>query len=154
MILKPPSNITKRDISRKSVFLAGSIEMGKAEDWQKDMEQFFDYLSYDIFNPRRDDWDSSWEQKYTSPQFAQQVNWELDALKVCDVIVMNFIADTISPISLLEFGKYSESGKMFVICPEKYWRVGNVEIVCVKDGIPMFDTLNEFKKYFLSNQIK
>jgi len=32
-IYKPPFNIALRDRKRKSVFLAGSIEMGVAEDW-------------------------------------------------------------------------------------------------------------------------
>jgi hypothetical protein len=60
MIYKPPMNIAKRDRERKSVFLAGSIEMGKAEDWQKKLEGICDDFGYDVLNPRRDDWDSSW----------------------------------------------------------------------------------------------
>jgi len=48
----------------KSIFLAGSIEMGKAENWQervtKELKKFDNVV---IFNPRRDDWDSTWEQK-------------------------------------------------------------------------------------------
>lgn len=42
MIYKPPMNIAKRDRDKKSVFLAGSIEMGKAEDWQKKLEIILD----------------------------------------------------------------------------------------------------------------
>jgi hypothetical protein len=34
----PPENINERDILLKCVFLAGSIEMGKAEDWQTDIK--------------------------------------------------------------------------------------------------------------------
>lgn len=35
MIFKPPHNpVVSKEIGKKSVFLAGSIEMGKAEDWQ------------------------------------------------------------------------------------------------------------------------
>jgi len=57
MIYKPPMNISKRDMDKNHVFLAGSIEMGKAEDWQSEMTKFFNELDWGVFNPRRDDWD-------------------------------------------------------------------------------------------------
>lgn len=59
MIYKPPCNIAKRDFSKKYVFLAGTIEMGKSEDWQSDITSFFTDRGWGVFNPRRDDWDSN-----------------------------------------------------------------------------------------------
>lgn len=41
MIFKSPTNITYRDPFKKSVFLAGSIDMGSAKDWQEDIGLFF-----------------------------------------------------------------------------------------------------------------
>lgn len=150
MIYTPPDNVSKRDFLKKSVFLAGSIEQGKAENWQKEMGLFFLELGYNIFNPRREDYDASWVQDFENPQFAQQVNWELNALDNADFIIMYFAPDTISPISLYEFGRYSESGKMAVVCPSGYWRKGNIEIGCFKDNIPLFDDFEGFKKYFVN----
>jgi hypothetical protein len=72
MIFLPPQNIALRDRSKKSIFLAGSIEMGKAEDWQKKLGEWLLLKNYNIFNPRRKDWDSSWSQTYENPQFSQQ----------------------------------------------------------------------------------
>jgi len=47
-----------------------SIEMEKAEDWQKEVEDYFeDKVEYTLFNPRRDDGDSNWEQKFENPHF-------------------------------------------------------------------------------------
>jgi hypothetical protein len=145
MIFKAPENISKRDFHFKSVFLAGSIEMGKAIDWQTEMSDFFHKKNWNIFNPRRDDWDSSWEQNYLNPQFSQQVNWELHALDVADLIIMYFDPSTKSPISLLELGLYANSGKLRVVCPDDFWRKGNVEIVCNKYDIPFYDTLEVLK---------
>jgi hypothetical protein len=150
MIFKPPMNIAKRDTNINHVFLAGSIEMGKAEDWQAEMTGFFNLHDWGVFNPRRDDWDPTWVQDFDNPQFAQQVNWELNALDNADFILMYFAPDTISPISLYEFGRYSESNKMAVVCPKGFWRKGNIEIGCHKDGIPLFDDFNSFKKYFIT----
>lgn len=150
MIYTPPDNIAKRDTLKKSVFLAGSIEQGKAENWQKEMGKFFLDLGYNVFNPRREDYDSSWIQDFANPQFSQQVNWELNALDHSDFIIMYFAPSTISPISLYEFGRYSNSCKMVVVCPDNYFRKGNVEIACNKDNIPLFDDIEQFKKYFIN----
>ncbi len=152
MIYKPPMNIAKRDMSKKHAFLAGSIEMGKAEDWQAEMTKFFNELDWGVFNPRRDDWDSSWKQTFENPQFFQQVSWELNALDTADFILLHFVPETLSPISLYEFGRYSTSGKMVVVCPKGFWREGNIEVACHKDNIPLFNTLDEFKDFFKNNK--
>ena len=148
MIYKAPENISKRDINKKSVFLAGSIEMGKAIDWQTELGEFFHKQGWDVFNPRRDDWNSTWKQEYDNPQFYQQVSWELNALEKSDLIVMYFDPNTLSPISLLELGLFANSGKLRVICQGGFWRKGNVEVVCDKYGIPLYDNIDTFKLDF------
>jgi hypothetical protein len=147
MIYQPPQNIALRCRSKKSVFLAGSIEMGVAEDWQTIIGNWFLSLGWNVFNPRRTDWDSSWIQSYDNPQFNQQVSWELNALEKSDVILMYLDPNTKSPISLLELGLHASSKKLYVICPDGFWRKGNVEMVCSTYDIPLFNTLEEFKKY-------
>ena len=125
-----------------TVFLAGSIEMGLAENWQSTvLKHFEDRENLAFYNPRRNDWDSSWEQKESNPQFNHQVNWELDKLTKADVILMNFSPGTKSPISLLELGLFADTGKMIVCCPDGFWRKGNVDIVCSNFNIPLFDNL-------------
>lgn len=126
-----------------SVFLAGSIEMGKAKNWQTQFTEAMQDYNVRILNPRRDDWDSSWEQKKDNAKFRQQVEWELDALEHANIIVMYFDPATQSPISMLELGLHAESGKLLVCCPEGFWRKGNVDIVCEKYGIEQFDTLED-----------
>jgi hypothetical protein len=137
-----PSHEDQKQKHRLSVFLAGSIEMGKAEDWQVRIENELKDYPITIFNPRRDDWDSSWEQKESNPQFSKQVNWEMNMLDVCDIIFMYFSPETKSPISLLELGLYANSGKMIVCCPDGFWRKGNVDIVCSRYNIPVYNTLD------------
>tara|TARA_R110000796_G_scaffold108862_11_gene220062 strand:- start:808 stop:1254 length:447 start_codon:yes stop_codon:yes gene_type:complete len=126
-----------------SMFLAGSIEMGIAEDWQKIVQkQLFD-KEIVFLNPRRYDWDASWEQTIENPKFKEQVEWELNGLDQADVIFMYFDPATKSPISLLELGLHANSSKMMVCCPEGFWRKGNVDIICERYGITQFDSLNE-----------
>lgn len=114
-----------------TLFLAGSIEMGAAVDWQTHLTDRLADLKYaTILNPRRDDWDSSWEQKIENDQFREQVQWELRGLARADCIAVYFDPETKSPITLMELGLWASSGKLIVCCPEGYWRKGNVDIVC------------------------
>ena len=143
-IVKPGDDNLYYNSRDTKVFLAGSIEMGAAEDWQKIVERVFKHKDdLVIFNPRRDDWDSSWVQKESNEQFNYQVNWELDKLTEADIIFMYFAPDTKSPISLLELGLYADTEKMIVVCPDNFWRKGNVDIVCNRYGIPIYETLDK-----------
>lgn len=145
MIYLPPENISLRNRNNKSVFLAGSIEMGKAEDWQSELGEWFLNMGWNVFNPRRKDWDSDWIQTYQNPAFSQQVNWELNALDKADMILMYLSPETKSPISLLELGLHANSKKLRVVCPDGFYRKGNVEVVCSIYDIPLFNTIDSFK---------
>jgi hypothetical protein len=140
--IKSPNRHTSFN-NNKKIFLAGSIEMGSAEDWQsKVVKELEDFSGY-ILNPRRDDWDSSWVQDINNPQFYEQVNWELDMLDNSDIIVIYFDPNTKSPISLLELGLHACGGSRYVLvcCPQGFWRKGNVDIVCQRYCVPCFDNI-------------
>lgn len=140
-IIKPPTGIARA--KRPRLFLAGSIEMGKAQNWQVILEEALSDLSGTIYNPRRDDWDASWEQNINNDGFYEQVRWELHALEDSDLIVMYLESNTISPISLLELGLFAKSGKLIVCCPSGFHRKGNVDIICETYSIPMVDSLEK-----------
>lgn len=128
-VFKPPIR-NRGPYPGPSVFLAGSIEMGKAEDWQTKLTKALEDIPGTIFNPRRDDWDSTWKQEASNPKFNEQVTWELDHLDQADVIALYFDPKTQSPISLLELGLHAAEGRLVVFCPKPFYRRGNVEIVC------------------------
>lgn len=144
--IKPLADIKETPIQ---IFLAGSIEMGKAEMWQdKVADSLKDYdNNVTVFNPRRDDWDSSWEQKASNVQFANQVNWELDHIDRSNIVFFYFDPNTQSPITLLELGYCLAHSRMLyddhvvVVCPNGYFRKGNIEITCGRDGILVYNDL-------------
>jgi hypothetical protein len=141
-ILKPPTPILLAD-GERSVFLAGSIEMGRAAAWQAVFEKELADLPVAVLNPRRDDWDSTWEQTIENPLFRGQVEWELEGLERAWVVAMYFAPDTQAPVTLLELGLLARSGKLVVCCPTGYWRRGNVEVVCTRFGVPLVADLGE-----------
>ncbi len=157
IVFKPPIPV---DLATNdcAVFLAGSIEMGAAEDWQTRLTEALEGVPsgpspgaltsgphyFVVLNPRRDDWDASWRQSIDEPRFREQVEWELDGLARADVIAMWFAPETKAPITLLELGLHARGGKLVIGCPDGYWRRGNIEVVCARFGIPLYATWEAF----------
>ena len=139
-IIKPPHPLV---MDQPSIFLAGSIELDKAELWQDRVCMALKEFPVTILNPRRDSWDASWPQDMSFTPFREQVEWELEALELADMILMYFDPATKSPISLLELGLHARSKKMVVCCPEGFWRKGNVDIVCARYGIEQVERLED-----------
>ena len=145
---KPPCSLYRLKLRQRfSVFLAGSIEMGSAPNWQAGLEHQLKDLDLDLYNPRRDDWDPSWIQSSDNPVFREQVEWELFGLEQASLIVLYLAPGTLSPISLLEFGRWAalEPGKTIVCCPEGFYRKGNIDIVCDRYGVLQAETLLELE---------
>lgn len=136
-----------------TVFLAGSIEMGKAVDWQADFIEKFSQYDLNILNPRRQSWDASWVQSRNNLEFVNQVQWELYGLEMADLIVMYLQPGTISPVSMLELGLFARTNKLLVCCPVEFQRSGNIDIVCEQYRIHFCTNLADF--YNMSeNRIK
>lgn len=140
-IITAPHSITKT--VKPVIFLAGSIEMGRAIDWQTKMALELDGYQGTLLNPRRAHWDYSWKQSISNPKFKEQLEWEFNGLKQGDYIIMYFAPNTKSPISLLELGLFAQNHKMICCCPKKFWRRGNVEFICQKFKIPLVENLTE-----------
>ncbi len=144
-VLKPPAPLPAE--LGPSIFLAGSIEMGRATDWQSQVEQAVAHCPLTVLNPRRDAWDASWAQDLSNSQFVGQVEWELAAQERADRILMYFAPETQAPITLLELGLFARSGKLVVCCPPGYWRKGNVDVVCARYGVPQLPELADLCAY-------
>lgn len=129
--------------NEKAIFLAGTIDNGSSVNWQEAAIKFLSDSRYNIYNPRRTDWDDSWQSKIEDKKFYEQVNWELEAMEKADLIVMNFLPGSLSPVTLLEFGLFAKSSKLMVCCPDEFWRSGNIHIVCTRYNIPFFKTMDE-----------
>lgn len=125
------------------IFLAGSIEQDKAERWQDKVIATFQDKGVTILNPRRDSWNAEAEQTVNNPDFRLQVNWELDGLSQADIIMMYFAEGTYSPITLLEFGAFYKHPGIEVAAAPTFWRRGNLEVMCERQNIALYSTLDE-----------
>lgn len=150
--IKAPSSTIDSVKFSYSIFLAGSIEMGKAELWQDTfVEKIKKYFTTDksvlIYNPRRDDWNGSLEQVYENDVLKNQINWELNALEKSTFVYFYFDPKTSSPITLLELGRFYNKN-IVVNCPDGYFRKANVDIFCERYGIRQVSSMEEAIDYF------
>jgi hypothetical protein len=145
--IQPPHKFIH--VQKPKIFLGGAIEMGMAEDWQKRVISELTDHDIAILNPRRTDWDPTWKQVISNPQFNGQVEWELNGLDDSDIILFVFASNINeakkikAPITLLELGLHIREKTCFVCCPEGYWRKGNVDIVCARNKTKVYEDLDD-----------
>ena len=126
---------------RPRVFLAGSIDNGRASNWQAEVSAALANAGVVLLNPRRANWNPAWQADAEEPEFVRQVRWELQALEQADIVLMYFAPGSQSPVTLLEMGLHARSGKLLVAAPEGFWRKGNVDITADHYGVPRFASL-------------
>ena len=155
---KPPHQPGNDTLQGKMrIFLGGSIENGKARDWQTELTDFLQGYNVAIFNPRRDDWDATLQQSIENATFRQQVQWEINNILSAHLVIFYIQSGTYSPITLYELGLVTleahKKNKQVIVCCEKgFWREGNVDVVCDMFGINSVKTMEGLKQEIL-NQI-
>ena len=147
IIVRAPDPIPETD--KKVLFLAGAIDSGQAIDWRTEVEQQLMHRDIVILNPRRKDWDASWKESITDPRFKQQVEWELDGMAGADQVLMYFTSENLGAITLLELGLMADKNKLVIVCPDGYWKKGNVEVVAERFRIPVSTNLQRAINCFL-----
>lgn len=137
-VITPTSQDQTRPPGLPVVFLAGSIDEGRAEAWQDRAIEALSDLDVVVLNPRRERWNADLRQDVDEPEFAAQVDWELDGIEDADVVLFHFSPQGLTPITLMEIGYAVASSKRIVVsCPDGYWRRGNVQVLCRRSDVPV-----------------
>ena len=144
-VFTPPTKWDNGDYTINGVvplnlFLGGSIDNGEALDWQKaligELNSEDTIKPIMIYNPRRDNWDKDVDKK----ELELQIKWELYHLERADLVVMNILGGSKSPISLLELGLFARTNKLLVFCSPSFYRFDNVKVTCEQYSVPLFET--------------
>jgi hypothetical protein len=136
----------RKPIINQSIFLAGTIDDGKSEDWQSKLIEEFSEYNITILNPRRNNWGD-----LSDNELRKQITWELDHLEKADIIFMYIIGTSKSPISLLEMGIHIKDSKLIVVCEPEFYRYDNVRITCEYYNAELYDSLGEGIDALISN---
>lgn len=129
------------DQNTPTVFLAGTIDLGKSWNWQEKFIRDISGHHAVVFNPRRETWEGTPSED--NPDFTIQVGWELEMMERADIIAMYLAGDSASPVSLLEMGMWLRSGKLIVGCEPTFHRHGNVALTCARFGVPVVNGYTE-----------
>jgi hypothetical protein len=118
------------------VFLGGAIDMGKAVNWQAHViESLSDQADLILLNPRR--------KEFTDDTLDEQIQWELKALEMSDIVIIWFPTSSKAPISFLEAGIYMKSGRLVIGVEEGFYRQRNLELTCEHYKVPLFRDLGD-----------
>ena len=126
----------RKPITNQSIFLAGTIDDGKSEDWQSKLIEELSDHEITVLNPRRNNWGD-----LPNNELRKQITWELDHLEKADIIFMYIIGTSKSPISLLEMGIHIKDLKLIVVCEPEFYRYENVKITCEYYNAELYDSL-------------
>jgi hypothetical protein len=136
MIFTSEEELPNNTAKQQSIFLAGSMDTQLFHNWRK---QVIDtYLGdYNFFDPTNRNY-----EKLNFLDMKLHIQWELDALEMSDKILLNFLPDALSPISLVELGLYVSSNKLIVVCPKEFYKSSYVHALCEKYNTPIFNEIN------------
>lgn len=138
-VIKAPENFdnfTRKGNDNVSIFLAGGITDG--QDWRESIISNLNkkYSSNDrvgILNPRREGFG-----KLEETEVYNQIKWEYDALKKCDIFAIMFCeSKSVQPISMYELGKQLSLYNFELNTPNKILHavIGVEEEYSLKDDI-------------------
>ncbi|KAH0489663.1 hypothetical protein TgHK011_010081 [Trichoderma gracile] len=144
-VVLAPGRPAPDSASRKAIFLAGTTSPTGELDWRRTLTEALSRFPITIFNPKRDDWDSTWREDFSDDRWAEQVQWELEMQDRADIVVVFFHGVSPAPISLLELGLCVRSGKAIVCALGGYSKRGNVEAVCRRYGAKLVKSEDDLK---------
>jgi len=145
-LIRPPTELPL-PLEGPSVFMAGSIDLGRSVDWQSELAESLADMPGTLLNPRRTQWDATWATEAQCEPFRGQVEWELSGMEAAGRIAFYFAPQSQAPVTLMELGLAARTGKAIVCCPAGYWRKGNVDVVCTRYGIPSVSSLPELGQF-------
>lgn len=137
MIITSNQKLPEKNSAKAYVFLAGSIDKNNSSNWRKKVIKQLETKAH-IFDPTNLNHDS-----LNNVEMKHHILWELKALEQADNILLNFLPNSKSPISLVELGMYVASNKLIVVCPKEFYKSKYVYTLCEKYNTPIFNTITE-----------
>lgn len=117
-------------------FLAGSMDLQKEISWRdKIMKKISGNVHF--LDPTNKNHDS-----LSDKEMEEHITWELASMEFADKIILHFLPNAKSPISLVELGLYVKSGKLIVMCSDDFYKSRYVNVLCKKYNAPVYKDFN------------
>lgn len=130
----------------KSIFLAGTTIRNKEEgtSWRHEAITFLQNIGYDgvVFIPEFENANLNTTQNF---DYSEQIEWEDKCMSISDKIVFWIARDldkkTFGLTSNVEYGKFMNSGKVFLGFPKKADKMRYLEHYAKKLNIPIYNDM-------------
>lgn len=142
MVYTSEADLPNKSKNGNLIFLAGS--MGQDENGVTWRDSIAEQLSgrYDVLDPTCHN-----HASLDAQGMKRHIQWELDAMELADKILLRFLPDAESPISLIELGLYTFTDKLIVVCPKGFYKHNYLHVLCEKYNTPFLSNLEEALGY-------
>ncbi|ADV51145.1 hypothetical protein Celal_3901 [Cellulophaga algicola DSM 14237] len=137
MVFTSQAELPIKETDQRYIFLAGSMAPNQSVNWRTQVVKSLPN-SYQFLDPTNEHHDT-----LNALQMKKHVEWELDAMAMADIVLLNFLPNALSPISLVELGLYASFKKLYVVCPKAFYKSSYVVTLCERYHTPTFKTLQE-----------
>lgn len=139
MIFTSENKLPNKEQGKDCIFLAGSMDLEKSVGWRKKVvNQLSKDEKYCFLDPTHIKHDF-----LSASKMEAHVLWELNALELADRILLVFLKESLSPISLVELGLYVRTKKMIVVCPKEFYKIDYITVLCKKYQTTLVHSLEQ-----------
>lgn len=85
-----------------------------------------------------------------NPEFISVMDWRLQMQGLSDIVFLNIMKNSVSPIPILEFGSLLDSGKLIVRASEGNQVYSHIRIYCEKHQVPLLTGKTSVKDVLLA----
>ena len=106
-------------------------------------------LNFIVFNPRVP-LNNGLAPTLDNPEFVNVMNWRLQMQEISDVVFVNIMKNSVSPIPILELGSLLTSGKLIVRASELNQVYSHIRLYCEKFQVPLLTGKTSVKDVILA----
>lgn len=85
-----------------------------------------------------------------NPEFVKVIQWRLQMQDLSDIVFLNIMKNSVSPIPVLEFGSLLTSGKLIVRTSEQNANYSHIRLYCEKYQVPLLTGQTSVKDVILA----
>ncbi len=164
VVLNPGDQVPQMSNDSIKLYLAGTMDFSQANtDWQtkfiegltKCVDPYRGLLMYKntqwiIFNPHVLPQNGSMPPNLDNPEFVATMGWRMSMMDMADVVFVNIMNKSKSPIPILELGSLISSGKLVVRCGEEHMIYSQIRLYCEKYQVPLLTGKTSVKDVLLA----
>ena len=162
-VINPGEQLPVMNTDAVKIYLAGTMDFGSdANDWQTRFSNglaaltdpikgilMFKNTNFIVINPHVPP-QNNLAPNLENPEFCTTMQWRMSMMDQADVILVNIMNKSVSPVPILEFGTNLRSGKLIVRCGELHQCYPQIRLYCERYSVPLLNGTANVKDILLT----